>query len=53
MDEVESQFAAGYLGHFLWTNLIVDKLVAANGIVLSMTSTAYKLDEVNTEDPNF
>ena len=52
VDGVESQFAAGYLGHFLLTNLIVDKLVAANGIVLNMTSTAYKLDEVNTEDPN-
>jgi len=53
VDGVESQFAAGYLGHFLLTNLIMDKLVAAKGVVINMTSSAYTLDEVDTEDPNF
>ena len=52
-DGVETQFAAGYLGHFLLTNLLKNKIVAANGIVLNMTSSAYALAEVNTEDPNF
>ena len=53
MDGVESQFAAGYLGHFLLTNLIMDKIVAAKGIVINMASSAYRLDEDNTKDPNF
>ncbi len=52
-DGVESQFAAGYLGHFLLTNLIIDKIVAARGVVINMTSSAYMLDEVDTHDPNF
>ena len=52
-DGVESQFAAGYLGHFLLTNLIMDKIVAARGVVVNMTSSAYMLDEVDTHDPNF
>ena len=53
VDGVESQFAAGYLGLFLLTNLIMDKIVAAKDIVINMTSSAYTLDEVNTEDLNF
>ena len=52
-DGVESQFAAGYLGHFLLTNLIMDKIVAARGVIINMTSSAYMLDEVDTHDPNF
>lgn len=52
-DGVESQFAAGHLGHFLLTNLIIDKLVAAQGTVINMTSSAYALDAADTQDPNF
>ena len=52
-DGVESQFAAGYFGHFLLTNLIMDKIVAAKGVVVSMTSSAYMLDEVDAHDTNF
>ena len=52
-DGVELQLAAGYLGHFLLTNLIMDKVVAAKGVVINITSSAYTLDEVDTEDPNF
>ena len=52
-DGVESQFAAGYLGYFLLTNLIMDKIIAAKGVVVNMTSSAYMLDDVNTHDTNF
>ncbi|KAK0512982.1 hypothetical protein JMJ35_004999 [Cladonia borealis] len=52
-DGVESQFAAGYLGHFLLTNLIMDTIVAAKGVVVNMTSSAYMFDEVDTHDTNF
>ena len=52
-DGLELQFATGYLGHFLLTNLIMDKVVAAKGVVVNITSSAYTLDEVDTSDPNF
>lgn len=52
-DGVESQFAASHLGHFLLTNLIMNKLVAAQGVVVNMTSSAYSLDAADTQDPNF
>ena len=52
-DGVETQLAAGYLGHFLLTNLLKDKILAARGIVLNITSSAYTLAEVDTDDPNF
>ena len=52
-DGVEIQLAACHLGHFLLTNLIMDKLVAAQRVVINMTSSAYTLDAVDTQDPNF
>ena len=52
-DGVEAQFAACHLGHFLLTKLVIDKLVAARGLVVNMTSSAYAWDAVDTQDPNF
>lgn len=52
-DGVETQFAASHLGHFLLTNLIMNKLVAAQGVVVNMTSSAYSLAAADTQDPNF
>jgi len=52
-DGVESYFAANYLGHFLLTNLIIGKVLAAKGVIIIMTSMAYTLAEVNTDDVNF
>ena len=53
VDGVESQFAAGHLGHFLLTNLLMKELVVAQGVVINMTSSAYVLDEPDVQDPNF
>lgn len=53
VDGVESHFAANHLGHFLLTNLILDKIIAAKGRIVNVSSGAYALAEVNTEDPNF
>lgn len=53
VDGVESHFAANHLGHFLLTNLILDKIIAAKGTIVNVSSMAYALAEVNTEDPNF
>ena len=52
-DGVESHYATNHLGHFLFTNLLMNKLVAVNGRIVNVTSMAYVLAEANTEDPNF
>jgi NAD(P)-dependent dehydrogenase (short-subunit alcohol dehydrogenase family) len=52
-DGVEAHFAANYLGHFLLTNLLAEKIIRSNGIVVNVSSMAYTLAETNTEDPNF
>ena len=53
VDGVESQFATCHLGHFLLTNLIMNKLVAAQGVVVNISSSTYTYDAVDTQDPNF
>ncbi|KAI4861348.1 putative short-chain dehydrogenase [Hypoxylon rubiginosum] len=53
-DGNELQFAANYLGHFLLTNLILDKILAAPAsTVVNLTSMGYEMGEVNYDDPNF
>ncbi|KAI2618873.1 retinol dehydrogenase 13 [Hypoxylon sp. NC1633] len=54
VDGVELQFAANYLGHFLLTALLMDKILAAPApTVVNLTSMGYELGECNLEDPNF
>lgn len=53
VDGVETHFATNHLGHFLLINLMLDKVIAARGTVVTVSSMAYILAEVNTEDPNF
>ncbi|ESZ94971.1 hypothetical protein SBOR_4654 [Sclerotinia borealis F-4128] len=53
---VESQFAANYLGHFLLTNLLMDRIIAAReegAIIVNVGSLGYELGEVKLEDINF
>ncbi len=50
---VEGHFAANYLGHFLLTNLVLEKVAKVKGVVINVSSMAYTLAEANTEDPNF
>lgn len=52
-DGVEVQFAANYLGHFLLTNLLLQKIIKAKGTIVNITSMAYFIAEADTEDPNF
>lgn len=52
-DGVEIHFATNYLGHFLFTNLILGKILAAKGTIINITSMAYTLSEVDTDDVNF
>lgn len=53
-DGYESQFASNHLGHFLFTNLIMDKLLAAPAPrVISVTSAAHNLGWIRHADINF
>ena len=53
VDGIEKHFAANCLGHFLFTNLVLDKIRAVKGLVLNVTSMAYTLAEVDVKDVNF
>ena len=54
-DGIESQFATNYLGHFLLTNLLMEKLLlAAPGArTVNLTSTAGMMGEIDWDDLNF
>lgn len=53
VDGNEMQFASNHLGHFLLTNLLMEKIAKAKGVVVNVSSTGYELNEVQFEDPNF
>lgn len=53
-DKVESQFATNHLGHFLFTNLIMDKLLAAEAPrVVNVSSDGHRLSHIRWGDYNF
>ncbi|KAJ2984314.1 hypothetical protein NQ176_g61 [Zarea fungicola] len=53
-DQVESQFATNHLGHFLFTNLIMDKLLAAEAPrVVNVSSDGHRLSHIRWDDYNF
>lgn len=50
----ESQFASNHLGHFLFTNLIMDKILASEEPrVVSVSSNGHRLGPIRWGDPNF
>ena len=53
VDGFEMHLASNHLGHFLLTNLLMSKLIAAKGVVINVSSTGYTLAEVDFEDPSF
>lgn len=52
-DGIEQQFATNHIGHFLFTNLIMDKIIAAKGRVVSVSSGAHNYGPVRFDDYNF
>ena len=54
-DGIESQFQANHLSHFLFTQLIMDKILAAGGgsRVVNLSSAAYKQGGIRWDDWNF
>ena len=53
-DGIESQFGTNYIGHFLLTNLIMEKLMAGKGArVVNVSSSAHRMSDVQLDDWNF
>jgi NAD(P)-dependent dehydrogenase (short-subunit alcohol dehydrogenase family) len=54
-DGLEMTFAVNHLRHFLFTNLLMERLLAAKdgGVVVPFTSEAHKRASLNVEDVNF
>jgi NAD(P)-dependent dehydrogenase (short-subunit alcohol dehydrogenase family) len=54
-DGLEMTFAVNHLGHFLFTNLLMERLLAAKdgGVVVPFTGEAHKRASLNVEDVNF
>ncbi|KAJ5720038.1 hypothetical protein N7493_006916 [Penicillium malachiteum] len=54
---IELQFGVNHVGHFLFTNLIMGKLISEDGTrasrVLNVTSVGHELSRVRFEDYNF
>ncbi|KAH7138977.1 WW domain-containing oxidoreductase [Dendryphion nanum] len=52
-DGVESQFATNHLGPWLFTNLIMEKIIQAKGRVVIVSSVGHMYGDVRFEDWNF
>ncbi|EGX92248.1 short-chain dehydrogenase, putative [Cordyceps militaris CM01] len=53
-DKIESQFATNHVGHFLFTNLIMEKLLAAESPrVVNVSSDGHRLSHIRWDDYNF
>ena len=52
-DGIESQFGTNYIGHFLLTNLIMERLIARQGRIVNVSSSAHRMSDVELDDWNF
>jgi NAD(P)-dependent dehydrogenase (short-subunit alcohol dehydrogenase family) len=52
-DGIEKQFATNHIGAFLFTNLILPKIVAAKGRIVNVSSAGHRFSPVRFEDWNF
>lgn len=55
VDGIESQFGTNYIGHFLLTNLIMSKILAAGegARIVNVSSLAHQMADVRFDDWNF
>lgn len=54
VDGIESQFGTNYVGHFLLTNLIMNRLIAGQGArIVNVSSSAHQMADVQLDDWNF
>jgi NAD(P)-dependent dehydrogenase (short-subunit alcohol dehydrogenase family) len=49
-DGFELQLGGNHLGHFLWTGLLLDRVEAASGRVVTVSSIAHKYGEIHLDD---
>jgi NAD(P)-dependent dehydrogenase (short-subunit alcohol dehydrogenase family) len=54
-DGIESQFGANHIGHFLFTNLIMEKILAAGkgARIVNVTSSGHAFSPIRWDDYNF
>jgi NAD(P)-dependent dehydrogenase (short-subunit alcohol dehydrogenase family) len=53
-EEIEAQFGANHIGHFLFTNMLMPKLLAAPAPrVVNVSSDGHRLGGMRFSDPNF
>jgi NAD(P)-dependent dehydrogenase (short-subunit alcohol dehydrogenase family) len=54
-DGIELQFASNHVGHFLLTNLLMDKIIAAGrgARIVNVSSNGFELGEIRFGDWNF
>jgi NAD(P)-dependent dehydrogenase (short-subunit alcohol dehydrogenase family) len=52
-DGIEHHFATNHVGPFLFTNLIVGKVIAAKGRVVNVSSVGHVSSGIRFDDPNF
>jgi NAD(P)-dependent dehydrogenase (short-subunit alcohol dehydrogenase family) len=54
-DGFENQFATNHLGHFLFTNLLLERMVRGGRgpRIINVTSNGYGFGGIRFEDPNF
>ncbi|KAG0645867.1 Translocon at the inner envelope membrane of chloroplasts 32 [Hyphodiscus hymeniophilus] len=52
---IESQFGSNHIGHFLFTNLLMDKILAAGkgARIINLTSIGHQMSDVRFDDYNF
>lgn len=55
VDGIESQFGTNHIGHFLLTNLILGKILAAGegARIVNLSSSAHQVSDVRLDDWNF
>ena len=55
VDGIESQFGTNHIGHFLLTNLIMPKILAASpgARIVNVSSVSHRMADVNLDDHNF
>jgi NAD(P)-dependent dehydrogenase (short-subunit alcohol dehydrogenase family) len=49
-DGFELQLGSNHLGHFLWTGLLLDRVQAASGRIVTVSSVAHKYGEIHLDD---
>ena len=54
VDGIESQFGTNHIGHFLLTNLIMERLIAGQGArIVNVSSSGHRMSDVKLDDWNF